>query len=251
MMNRIQHKTELWKLCKTKGQILLGLGLDFFAKGKLEEYNNIQIFREEVAVNARFLHRGYYCPSPVQEFIVSNSRRGKLLLRPTNRSRISHRYAYDLDDRLVVVEATLPDGTKKLEYLVYGDGIRYGFAFDSWGSLVGVSEEVFDGDKLVSYFCGSCYNHVADGIDFGITTAHYEKYYYDADGLKDVDYYFTNLWCDSVDSPDDVDIIIQGGKYRFVRENGYLVGFYTLNFDGEPFDSNPYITPISKPKKAH
>ena len=216
-MDNLLYKQSVWNECQKKGKCLIEEGLRFFSKGELERYHCIEVSKEEFVTNARYLHRGYYCPSPVKEFIISNAKRGKLLQHKSKRSKISHRYIYGRDNKLLIVEATLPDGKKKTEYLVYMTDKVYGFSFDDWGTLVGVSEELYKDGILYNYFCASCFNHVADKINFGITSVCYEKYYYNELGLQDVDFYFSNMWCDTVDDLSELDTLLQGGRYHILK----------------------------------
>lgn len=228
-MNYLHNKFQIWNTCVQKGNSLINKGLAFYAAGEPKRYQSIDILREELAVNARYLHRGFYCPSPIQDVIVKNSSRGKILLRQTKKSKITHQYFYNLDNQLIISESNLPNGKKKREYLVYDNNVVYGYAFDSWGTLIGVSEEVYKEDRLQSYFCASCFNHEADHLDFGITNIHYEIYHYDGAVLHDAEYYFSNFWSDELKSPEEANALIQGNRYGVVYQNKKIISCHILS----------------------
>lgn len=227
-MTRLLRKREICQLCTEKGNSLISRGLEFAKNGMPEAYQNRSVLKEECAVNARYLHRGYYCPSPFWDLVISNARRGKLIKHPNKRSKITHRYLYDEQNRLMVAIANLPNGKTKTEYLVYGSDSVCGFAFDAWGTLVGVSEELYEGDRIRSYFCGSCFNHEADHLDFGITDFHYEAYYYSGETLQEVDYFFSQVGLQGVDDLEEIDAVLQGNKYYLSQSEGKSADFYVV-----------------------
>lgn len=213
-MNNTEEKIRIWRICFQKGAMLIDKGLEFYEKGQLKDTKQIPILKEEYAIGSRYLHRGYYCPSKVKHIIVDNARKGKIISRVTTGSKITHKYLFDTEGRLIIAVSILPDKKRKYEYLVYEDNSIFGFAFDEWDALVGVSEEKYDQDEIISYFCASCYIHKADKIDMGITNIHYEEYKATNEEQCEVKYYFTNFWIDSIEQPEDADATIHGGYYR-------------------------------------
>ncbi len=228
-MNELDYKKQIWFLCKEKGKNLVNIGLEFTKKDMMQKYNSFDFLREEFAANARYLHRGYYCPSPIWDSILDNSSRGKILKCPQKTSKISHRYFYDSCNKLRIVESTLPGGRKKREYLIYDKNAIYGVAFDEWGTLVGASEEVYNQGKIETYFSASCYVNFEDRIDWGITSIHYEKYYYKEQQLIEADCYYTSFWLDDEDfSLTELDSFICGARYRFELDNNKNLKFYRI-----------------------
>lgn len=240
-MSERQHKEYLLTICQEVGATLLKKGLAFAADKRTQIRYESEIAKEVIVANARYLHRGFFCPSPVQDLIVNNARRGRIITRPTARTRISHHYLYDKNGQLLIARAVLPNGTYKTEYLVYEQNSVYGFSFDAWGTLVGLSEERYEGGSINKYFCASCFNHEDHNIDFGITNMHYEAYLYDEVGLRDVDFYYVSPLDKTLDGHENIDMLIHGNRYRFTREHGQLSGFYAININGEE---------ISEEKKA-
>ena len=244
-----KYKEYLLTTCQEVGATLLKKGLAFAADKQAQIGYDAKATKEVVVANARYLHRGFFCPSPVQDLIVNNARRGKIIARPTERSRISHRYLFDTSGQLLIAKALLPNGTYKTEYLVYEHNSVYGFAFDAWGTLVGLSEEQYENGKLKNYFCASCFNHEGDNIDLGITNMHYEAYHYDEIGLHDVEFYFITPPVMMHNGCENIDELMQGSRYRFVREHGYLIGLYAVKLNGVEFNRDNNIRKIAVPRK--
>ena len=69
----------------------------------------------EYAKGGKTFHRGYYCPSPVQDLIVGNANRGRLLKR---RPAVNYDYIYYLNEarQIIMVDyfATWEGGSKTL-----------------------------------------------------------------------------------------------------------------------------------------
>lgn len=211
-------KSELLFYCEEKGKELLAMGLKFASKKSWLQYPAPETLKEILVTGARYLHRGYYCPSPVRHEIIANSRRGRILLRPTSRSKISHRYYLDTNGRLLIAQSILPNDTTKTEYLVYmGDKI-IGFAFDAWDTLVGLSEEVYENGAIKSYFCASCFNHETDGFNMGITEIYWEAYRYIGDDHLDADFYYIYPGIGELAEEADLTAGVRGNTYQFIRD---------------------------------
>lgn len=109
----LNFKYRLLLDCEKHGLELLEKGLAFDSAKRQQNYPPREELREVCAVGARYLHRGYYCPSPFRDILISNARRGRLLKRPTSRSTPSHRYFFDSDNKMMIAESTLSKGRKK------------------------------------------------------------------------------------------------------------------------------------------
>lgn len=212
----LKFKYDLLCQFDKKASFLVKKGLMFIAESSWKQYRSSNEYKEVFVTGAKYLHRGYYCPSPVRHIIIRNSRRGKVLMYPTNRSKISHKYYFDQNGKLMIVKATLPNGREKTEYLQYEGNIIYGFAFDDWGTLVGLSEEQYESGLIRQYYCVSCYINPKEYIDLGITEVQYEAYSYKEEGLLDVEFYFTPGWIGLTDKRDEIDAIVRGNQYSCV-----------------------------------
>ena len=224
MYVKTKNVRSVLEICDKTGKLLLEKGADFYYSGKINEYNNKLGQQQELAVGCKYLHRGYYCPSPIREFVIVNAKRGRLLKHPTSRSKITHFYHYGTDGRLVIAESVVPSGMKR-EYLVYEDDHIYGLAFDLYGGLVGVSQETYANGKLQSYFCASCYNSFQDKIFLDITESFYEEYTYVDDKLDEVAFYMHLVpLAEYPPEMADEDILIHSHIYQVHWDNGRIIG---------------------------
>ncbi|MCR5610415.1 MAG: hypothetical protein K6F68_01075 [Clostridiales bacterium] len=95
--------------------------------------------------------RGYFCPDPLIEIIVSNVRRGRLVKTEPKGDRFS--YWFDENDRLILVEKITGCGiwsTQFNEVLFYIDGYRIGVMFKSDYGVKGKNGQF--------YLCIECNN---------------------------------------------------------------------------------------------
>lgn len=188
----------------------------------------VQNYREELCSGAVGLHRGYYCPSLVRDIICGNVKRGKILKRPTKRSKPTNRYLFDDSGKLRVVETfgvkskILGGEFKFTEYLFYYKDRIIGVTVKDNKSIKAVSEEQYaEGkiqDYMVAYF--SCWHgQGGTAADYRYNTIDYEQYSYDSVGLLD------SAWFTITPSMNS----IYGFKQRFIRENGYLKQYYSID----------------------
>lgn len=81
-----------------------------------------QVVRKEYARGGETIHRGFYCPSPVQDIIVGNCKRGKLVKKP--RKIPDYEYWFDDNNHLILVEQICTYNIKipsTIELLFYND----------------------------------------------------------------------------------------------------------------------------------
>lgn len=230
----IERKRKTFLDCCAKSEALLRKGLDFAANNMPAVYQQKLPFRVELVTNARYLHRGFYCPSLIRDYFLGNARRGRIIKRPTNRTSYSHKYIFNQDGKLQIVESVLPGGKgHKYEYLVHRGNTIWGFAFDSYGALVGLSEENYTNGRLNDYFCASCYVHKKDGLDFGITEMFLEEYDCDENGLYDVTLYHVSPYVEQIENDEELDALIEFSQYRFTCNDGKIVELYSINAEDE------------------
>lgn len=69
-------------------------------------YNRLRstVVRKEHGKGAQFLNLGYFDPDPVEEVVVVNAKRGKLLKRITKTTKPDAEYGFDAAGRLVTIE---------------------------------------------------------------------------------------------------------------------------------------------------
>lgn len=213
----VNRKLRIFQQSKEKSECLLAEGMRFASEECWKQYPPAESLTEVLVTGARYLHRGYYCPSPVRHKIISNSRRGRILCRPTSRSKISHYYYFGPTGKLLIAKSVLPNGSMKTEYLVYLENKILGFAFDEWNTLVGLSEELYKDGRIINYFCASCFEHEADNLHMGITEMNWEEYrYLGEDGLEAGVYFITFPMIEITET--DIDTLLHGGQYRFIGD---------------------------------
>lgn len=107
--------------------------------------------RREYASGCKYLHRGFYAPSPVIDQIIVNTKRGKLLKRLTARANPAFEYGFHQDGRLLWCRQLENRQPVSTEFLVYEDHAVYGILLDSRGALQTVTEELFCENERLRY----------------------------------------------------------------------------------------------------
>lgn len=218
--NKEMKKTEyeaycdyIWKTCLASFQQSILLALAFAEKGEYLEYQGRIPAKEEFAVNSRYMHRGYYCPSPIFEQVVTNARRGKLLKRPTKRSNITNRYCFGEDHKLYFVEYLLNQTVQSREYIMQMDNVRYGFVFNAKDVLGGISVETYCQNKLQSYMWVMCHNASSTGQNWQTNYVRYETYEYDGQELICANFHHVALIEDEYHQPSDATHLVDLYQY--------------------------------------
>lgn len=119
------------------------------------------------SIGSKLMHRGYYCPSLVEDIIVGNCSRGKLTDKlPAKKSYYS--YGFDAcGDLIVIVENTCAEK----EFLLREQNYELGLVFDKNFCIQGISEFEFDeSDKLLRY---AYYTFTLDGKICNFTIEEY------------------------------------------------------------------------------
>ena len=219
----IQHKETVRKL--------LHVGERFITREGVMAQRSLPRGKEELCVKSKLLHRGFYCPSPVLDVLITNSKRGRILVKPTERSHITNRYVYDTSNRLCFVDNYIDDIMVSSEYLIYEDNVIYGVTVGMNGALISVSEEQYLNERIKSYICAF---YSGEEYKKRCYQMNYEEYHYDEQGLLDWDYYEIHYgWEDIAPSG-----FIKHNRYRFVREDGWLKSFTLVNNDGTPISGS-------------
>lgn len=194
-----------------------------------------QTIRQEMAVQCRYLHRGFYCPSPVFDLIVGNSRRGRILKKPSKRSSPAFTYGFDSNGKLQWSRDHL---TNTYEYLIYEDEKIYGLSVGEDSNYCTLSEETYQGKKLVSFYVVHYYDMLPRPC---IMDA--EIYQYDEEGLSDVLRFDFRPYSEKSVSflPEEVNEFLPLcdlhclGRYRFQKENGMLSNYQVYDLvSGKP-----------------
>ena len=177
-----------------------------------ELFSKITPEREEYALGSRYMHRGFYCPSPDVEYMITNMKRGKIAKRITSASCPTNRYLFNADNRLYLADTFYPNRTTKTEYIVYEQNIVLGVTFNERG-ISELSIEEFNRNRCSQYIWAEAH---PKGIGYDFPSIHSETYLYGDDGRMETDYY-----------------ILQAPEQIFTRPYRVFVTHYRNGFDVE------------------
>lgn len=144
------------------------------------------VVRYQYATGGQTLHRGLYCPSPIRDIVIGNSRRGKLYKTRPRTRKPSFTYGFDGQGKLVTTES---DSYGK-ELILYTGGASVGVSFtshDPYGSSVeaiSLCEYDMDGKILLYLLCTCCLGKPLMMYQYEL-----EQYHYDENGLIRADCY--------------------------------------------------------------
>lgn len=186
MKDRSDYKA-VWEKC-------VQLCLEYIQKGIAKQPEiegvaaNLKEGRKEFAIGSRYIHRGFYCPSPSIEHIITNIRRGKIAKRLNKRSRLTNAYLFDAEENLRIAETFYTNGAVKTEYLFYEDSLIYGVSYNNEGHVEEISIEQYEEGQIQEYLWACCcYNSSTNS--YLIFQMLYEAYHYDHNGYLDVEFY--------------------------------------------------------------
>lgn len=226
---------------KVKAIRLLDIAECFLRDDGVRTQRSISRGKDQLGAMSRNLHRGVYCPSPVLDILITNSKRGKILVRPSEKSRITNRYIYDTAGKLIIADNYTDNKMISSEYLLYQDCFVYGITIGMSGRLVCVSEEQYQDRRLVSYICAY---YSEEGNKAACYQMDCELFRYDDLGLMDWDYYQLHYGWENI-APSG---FVKHNRYRFVRKDGHLHAFYRVNIDGTPLDES-FLSEIKGKRK--
>lgn len=205
------------------------------------------VVREEVSTGGESHSRGYYSPSPVIDLVIGNYKRGKLLMRPSKRSRIDFTYGFDADNRLRLITQNLRDtGRSTQEVMVYEENRVLGLNIDRWPEnrpldIFAITEEKYSDGKLMSFSTLNIHG-LRESDAFEHTRYYKEEYTYDEKGIRT---------CDSYDCTVSI-AMLQHFRYEFEHdEEGYISAYTSIDFDihtGQPCEPSEPLTPLLKRK---
>ena len=224
-----QEHQQLCQHFETESDRLTEIAMDLLQRrAALETDSNARTVRKELATGSH-LHRGFYCPSPIYDIIVGNAHRGKLLKRPTSRSKPTHEYGLDSENRLLWCNFC-PDGAvPATEYLVYKNNTVYGITFDACNHPHTITEEIYENGCIKRYLLGLFF---PSGGSCRCTEVTCECYDYDKEGLRgcEVHHYKKPLEISHGFITDSfAELMLQPmyrhSAYLFERRDGYLASY--------------------------
>ena len=197
-----------------------------------------QVTYYEYGIAGTNLHRGWYSPSLIEDIVIGNASRGRLVRNPRKSTKPSFRFGFDQNEKIIVVDGYVYryDECRHTdsEYIVYEEDTIKGFTFlteneqfaTTGKELVRYSEEKYHNGLLVLF----------SYIDFSRFERKPWKFHLETHSVNDLkmhsnlleyepaDKYYSNLICDF-----DID------------ENGFLTA-YSCHDEGSAYYNNYTVT---------
>lgn len=205
------------------------------------------VVREEVSTGGESHSRGYYSPSPVIDLVIGNYKRGKLLVRPSKRSRIDFTYGFDADNRLRLITRNQHFLDRSIqEVLICEENRVLGLSVirreaSAPLDICEITEEIYSDGKLMSF--STLIVHGLREMDTLEHTHYYkEEYTYDEKGIRT---------CESYDCTVSIALL---DHFRYVFEHdeeGYISSYTTIDFDmntQQPREPSEPLKPLLKRK---
>lgn len=164
-----------------------------------------------VCVNSN-MFRGCLHPSPVADLIVGKIRRGRKIKGDVWPEKLSHRYLFDVNDRLGRIENVYQGKVTYTEDLFYTNNARIGITTYN-SNIYNICEELFENGRIISVAILSYYEADRDKI---LLNLHWEEYSYDEKGL---------CFCDFVTSFNPDYPLLGYSQYTFFVEDGLLKSY--------------------------
>ncbi len=231
-LNAWQNSHEYMEICaqqKSECERLVNIAQQIYATiDNIKAAAEQSVIRMEAAVGGD-IHRGVYCPSPIFDIVIGNVHRGRILKRVASSSKISHYFGFDSEDMLLYSRAACDDMFENIEYIVRLRDTVYGLTVDPNYGPSFISEECYEGNKLLQYRYASL---ISEENKLHCLTLHSESYFYDSIGLK------SSNWEDY----QAISNVVQIWSYEFERVNGYLTSYKCVE---QPFTSHSDSLPLS------
>ena len=205
--------------------------MSFLEKESYESvFNEIQktVVRREQATGGACMHRGYYCPSIIEDIVIGNIKRGRLIKKLSKR-KIDYTYGFDALDRLVTVinHTEVGDIYEYILHIGYEQyGVQYGYSFGK-EYLHLISKCSYVDNKLTSYE-----QYLCKYLSKGFAEYFGEFYHYQEEEMDVESVYFFNR-------PAGESYLSRNRKYEFRISNGFLTDYIA---DGK----NSYIVRLKR-----
>ncbi len=194
-------------------------------KGKFElefEKANRTVVREELSSGSD-MTLGYYCPSPVEDLLIGNVHRGKILKRVTKRSKPDTKYGFS-EAGTMATFITFPTDYNILGFVLYENNTVTYVCFQKreeetepeWIAQAEYDEQ----GRILRYTLGLF-------IGFRCSEIQQEIYTYSDEGIKEV-----IMW-------EHIYSLYQNHYLLHHDKDGYLIGFENLDSEGYIFEITP------------
>ena len=172
-----------------------------------------RIAYEQYGSGGETMHRGYYCPSMIEDIVVGNAKRGRLLTHKSTRTPTSPVFGFNHQNQLILVKCE-----HTVEFIFHLEQSEIGITVDeNSGGLSCVSECQYRDGKLFSYMFALC-----QSFDNKIAEISKEQYEYFPDK-------FCAHW--SRACPLWTPWIYEHTKYIFSVDDGYLANYRLQEYD--------------------
>lgn len=161
-----------------------------------------QVVRFSYGLGGELMHRGYFCPSLVEDIVVGNVRRGRQVKKKPDDGKAYYTYGFDKDDQLIIVS-----GDYQKEFIIRENDIEIGIIFSEDFGIKEITECRFSNKKLITY--GHYLYHFDEKC---VDDFKKEFYSYEADKMRVDRFQCTNHKY----------ILIDHYQYIFTVENGFL-----------------------------
>ena len=203
-----------------------------------------KVMYKEYALNGETIHRGYYCPSPIRDIVISNCNRGRLLKGSIKSSKVVREYGFNVHHNLILV-------IRRTEFTEYEmidryENIEIEIQFDYEWLPKMITKCIYNNNNQIISYTELPYNP----INLELLEYNREEYTYDDQGLAEADQY-KYLYNSALDNTILVDIVQQfepdsllneidffalplHNKYYFHHnDEGYLTEYAAVEYFGE------------------
>ena len=151
----------------------------------LHESIKNKVMKKEYAKGGELLSRGYYCPSPIDDIVIGNCKRGRRLKKYPNVGKASYEFCYDAEDKLIIINSLFSNSTEIILYKaksVLGINVSRDIVLDI-DEIVSIIECKYDDDNRITSYINafSCYGNC------NIDELSVELYQYNESGLRVAD----------------------------------------------------------------
>lgn len=157
-LQELSETEEYQQSCRhfsTECDRLAEIGLSLLGRiDQLRQTCETDTVRREYASGCKYLHRGFYAPSPVIHLMVVGIKRGRLLKRMTAKANPAFEYGFNAEGLLLWCKQLRNRKVTYTEFLVYEENAVRGITIDNFGNLQTVTEEIWENGRIITYSKG-------------------------------------------------------------------------------------------------
>lgn len=124
-----------------------------FSRAYSNQYNDLLLRARENTVKTQYgiggavLWRGYYCPSPVIEIVITNVKKGRLSNKPVNNADFM--YCFNKENNLCMVDFL---HLKQQEFIIDNGNSQFSLLMSSMDGIVFICKIIYDSSgKILSF----------------------------------------------------------------------------------------------------